>query len=191
MELVDTEKKVLHIPVFLDTKLGASSFGTVGFNEEQNAGKKSGTDTTTSTMPCDLVQKLTENDMGDNVQDMDADQGDDQAVQGEARELELHNSKPIGAEGGDSDRAGFIGPTHLKAQIKKSTWKKRARVSPNIEGVGPSENLVALSGKRAARAEVESEGDEENRPKKAKNNGGVFIHESVSVAAVDQPRRSQ
>ncbi len=163
----------------------------MGFNEEQYAGQKPGTNTSTSTMPCDLVKKSSENDMGDNVQDMEADQCDDQVVYGDARELELDNSKQIGAEVENSDRAGFIGPTYLKAQIKKSTWKKRARVSPSIGGVGPSEKIVALSGKRAARAEAETEGDEENRLKKAKNNGGVFIHESVSAATVDQPRRSQ
>ena len=191
VELVDTEKEVLHIPVFLDAKLGDSSVGIVGFNEEQNAGQKPRTDTSTSTMPCDLVQKFSENDMGDNVQDMDADQCDDQVVHGDARELELDDSKQIGVEVENSDRAGFIGPAYSKAQVKKSTWKKRARVSQSIGGVGPSANPVALSRKRAARAEAESEGDEENRLKKARNSGGVFIHESVSVAAVDQPRRSQ
>ena len=163
----------------------------MGFNEEQNAGQKPRTDTSTSTMPCDLVQKFSENDMGDNVQDMDADQCDDQVVHGDARELELDDSKQIGVEVENSDRAGFIGPAYSKAQVKKSTWKKRARVSPSIGGVGPSANPVALSRKRAARAEAESEGDEENRLKKARNSGGVFIHESVSVAAVDQRRRSQ
>jgi hypothetical protein len=57
---------------------------------------------------------------------------------------------------------GILGQLPSKAQVRKSTWKKRARASPITEGVGSTTNSLVLRGKRVERdvGEHASDGDE-------------------------------
>jgi hypothetical protein len=196
-ESVDTEKEVLHVPGFMDTQLG-----TVSFNDEQFMGLKIGNDTPTLPTPYDLEEKMLKDDREDNIQGMDTGQRDvqemnifardGQGVQEFARVSELENIKQVGAKVDGLDRSESTGPVISKAQIKKSTWKKRARAALTTEDMGPTTNLVIWKGKRAVREEEEngSVEDEENNLKKARISGEVIIHDSESVAAVEQRRRT-
>ncbi len=80
-----------------------------------------------------------------------------------------------------------------KAQkSKSSTWKKRAR-EQILGTTGPSTHVHLRKGKRALPVMGDSALIEDVEPcmKKARNVGGVVIHESESVVSIEQPRWSQ
>ena len=84
-----------------------------------------------------------------------------------------------------------MGHQQFLSQKKQPTWKKRARVQHQSRSSGPTENPLALRGKRKLMGDEVLEVDRVSRMKKSRNAGGVAIHESLSVAANDQPRRTQ
>ncbi len=80
-----------------------------------------------------------------------------------------------------------------KAHVPKpASWKKQARAQSS-GNIGPHAPVQRRRGKRALTEVMESDAIDAGEPsmKKARNNGGVVIHESESVEAIEQPRRSQ
>jgi hypothetical protein len=153
-------------------------------------GQKSGTNTPNLDISSEPVEKISREDIVDNSQGMVAGQA---VMHDIARGGELDNTKPIGDEVDNMDKAGFIGPGLAKAQTRKPTWKKRARACTSLGDTVSNANHVVLRGKRALRYERDyaSAEEEGNRLKKARSSGEVINHDSVSVVAVEQRRRSQ
>jgi hypothetical protein len=189
-EMGDMEKEVLCVPNFMEVQLGGTANGTAVLIENQDLGQKSGTNTSNLDTSSEQVEKISREDFVDNSQGMVAEQA---GVHDIARGGELDNTKPFGGEVENIERAGFIGPELAKAQIRKPTWKKRARASTNSGDTISNTNQVGLRGKRALQYEGDFASTEEagNRLKKARSSGEVINHDSVSVVAVEQPRRSQ
>jgi hypothetical protein len=80
-----------------------------------------------------------------------------------------------------------------KAHIPKpASWKKRA-CAQSSGNIGQHTPVQRQRGKCALTKVVESTATDAGEPRmeKARNNGGVVIHESELVEAVEQPCRSQ
>ena len=74
---------------------------------------------------------------------------------------------------------------------KQTAWKKRARVQAQVRRLGPSEGPTILKGKCKLWVEGAQGVEVASQLKRARHAGGVVIHESLSVEAVEQPHWSQ
>ena len=189
-EMGDTEKEELCVPKFMEDQMGGTTIETSALMENQDLGQKSGTNTCDLDTSSEQVKKNSREDFVDNQQSMVTEPAGEQDF---ARGSEPNDNKTCDGEVENIERVGFLGPEIAKAQIRKPTWKKRARASSSSGDTLSNAIQVGLRGKRVVHYDGEVDYAEEtgNRLKKARNSGEVFKHDSVSVAAVDQPRRSQ
>jgi hypothetical protein len=93
----------------------------------------------------------------------------------------------------ESEGGNTVSSFSSKAHAPKSaSWKKRARVQTQ-NNIGPHIPVQRLKGKRALTEVEEATNTEDGEPckKKACKDGGVVIHDSELVEAVEQPHQSQ
>uniref|UniRef100_A0A2N9G5C3 CCHC-type domain-containing protein n=1 Tax=Fagus sylvatica TaxID=28930 RepID=A0A2N9G5C3_FAGSY len=187
-EMGDTEKEVLCVPNFMEIQLGGTANGTEVLIENQDLGQKSGIKSFNLDTPSEQAEEILREDLVDSSQRMDAEQAE---VHDNARGGELDSINTIGGEVENIKQAEFIEQGLAKAQTRKPTWKKRARTSTSAGNPILNTNHVGLRGKRILQYEEDFASAEEagNRVKKARSSGVVFNHDSVSVVAVEQPRR--
>ena len=189
-EMGVTENEVLCVPNFMEVQMGSTAKEPAVLIVNHDLGQKSGTHTANLDTASEQVEKMLKEDCVNKSQGMVVEQAGGHDT---ARGREPDINKMCGGEVENIGRAGLIGPEITKAQIRKPTWKKRARNTSSSGDAISNNYQVGLGRKSASQHEGDFVSAEEagNSLKKARSSGEVINHDSVSVAAVDQPRRSQ
>ena len=165
-------------------KVGVFHFGN---NVGDPAGVFESKDKGTCISPIPLSSQLHGNEATKFVGDLERDEQEIHvgfpSVNKESRETLME----VVIESNIDSRSGPLssGPPTVSVPKKQPTWKKRARVQHQSRSSGPTENPLALRGKRKLMGDEVLEVDGVSRMKKSRNAGGVAIHESLSVAADD------